>query len=480
MLALRTIGPTLSRAVIDGRACALSRIGKSASWVFYEVSTEDVHSWENIVAIEPGNTVIDAELSWVFRTEEEARDYAARNGRTRLVRISPSLKIAGRVNSGRVESEDRLESDLSPRQAAVQFLLNAVDASNDTPWADTALTAFDCDAKTYRLLSWVWTSGIVATALLRQEDETAVVGGTRLAEGLLRRLIRNGEHDGGLLARWDVSDQVPTGIVPWLAPNDAAFAVARALIPLYRLRRDQALLDAAIRTGEWVRRARSRTGAMPVGFMCDVGLWDDSWYYVDAGILAPLLSELYETTGDPAWLDELRGFCDDYLERMYVGAGLFRKTWRRGRLGKPVTSFSRGYAWALECLLSAAGSLGGPRYVDIIDDVSDVLLRTQQSDGSWSSCLLSPMSGACGKSTPAIGYLLLEVDRCLGRPRCRQAAWRALQWCLSAQAKRRGHPEFGGVTGWDAEGCIVTRRLVSSSFNYGAAYYLLLLDGFKR
>jgi rhamnogalacturonyl hydrolase YesR len=375
----------------------------------------------------------------------------------------------------------RSPTSVEAMRAACAFLMNAAAASEGTPFPNTVLTCYDVTNRSYRLLSWRWTTGVAIQALLiaRQNtwiDERGAARAQALSDQLLASMITHGQHAGAFTARWDIGCDTPHGIVPWLAPNDVAFAAAHGLAPAYESTGDPRYLDAALLTGRWLlSECWGSENRFRVGFRQDTEVWVDDWYYVDGGIATALFNELSRITGEARWAEGMRRFMVDFMGRMYLGDGLFRKTWvKSGR--RPETTFTRGYAWALDALLNAWECLGDPVYLSRAQEVARVLRRHQQPDGSWPYELGRQSSGACNKATPIIGYHLARLAQHDADRDHEQCARAAAEWCRDAIRVAPERPEHGGIVAWNEEGAISTRRSVSTAFSYSSAYYILLVD----
>lgn len=370
---------------------------------------------------------------------------------------------------------------LEATRAACAFLVNAAAASARTPFPNTVLTCYDLTNGSYRLLSWRWTTGVAIRALLvaRENgwiDEWGASCAQSLSDGLLGSMITAGEHAGAFMARWDVGRDTAEGIVPWLAPNDVAFAAAHGLVALYKSTRERRYFDAAMLTGRWLLdECWAAENRFRVGFRQDTNRWVDDWYYVDGGIATELFKELWRLTGDPRWAEGMRRFMVDFMSRMYLGDGLFRKTWvKSGRRSE--RTFTRGYAWALDALLNAWECLADRVYLSRAQEVARVLRHYQQEDGSWPYELGRRRSGACNKATPIIGYHLARLAQHDAARDHEQCAAAAAEWCRAVIRIQPNRPEHGGIAAWNEEGAISTRRGVTTAFSYSSAYYILLVD----
>jgi uncharacterized protein YyaL (SSP411 family) len=212
-----------------------------------------------------------------------------------------------------------------------------------------------------------------------------------------------------------------------------------------------------------------------VGFRGDLRRWDDEWYYVDAGIAASFFSRMAALTGDARWRRLLDCFIRDYLGRLYEGQGRFRKTWRRNG-SRSETTFSRGYAWALDALLAAWEGLQDDRYLALASDVARLLSRYQTAEGCWNYNLERPRSGPCNKGTPIIAYHLARLAAATADDSQHDLAIRAERWCRRNVVWRPAERDHGGIVAWNSEGAIATQRSTPTAFSYASAYYVLLAN----
>jgi rhamnogalacturonyl hydrolase YesR len=478
--------PSVLDVMINGIGTTVDPITplERSVWL-YRVSDRVLSAWENVWSCDASASIAGVTLGRDFSTESDARVAAARapvdcemlqfsdDGFVRRIRLQS--ECAG----PRVPDQPADAASV----AACKFLQRAFAASARTMFPQTMLSCYDCDGRTYRLLSWRWTTGIAIEALLVAADRgwcgpEGVQCAHQAAEALRQEIRRDGEHAGSFVARWDVWNDSPIGVVPWLAPNDVAFGVAHGLLPMFKLTGDSRYLAAAVLTARWLADGCwTRDGHFRVGFREDTSSWADDWYYVDAGIAAQLFASLSELEGSECWRSALKRFMDDYLNRLYLGRGAFRKTWRKdGR--RTDRGFTRGYAWALDALLAAWTGLRQEEYLTIATDVAAILLDRQAPGGHWNYELDNPGSGACNKGTPILGYHLARLAA--SRPRdaasLLESAHAAEAWCRTALILNPDSPAHGGIAAWNAEGAISTQRNARTAFSYASAYYILLAN----
>jgi rhamnogalacturonyl hydrolase YesR len=478
--------PSTLGVVINGISTTVDRIRplEGSVWL-YRASDGVLNAWENVWSCEASVSIAGVTLGREFFTEAEARVAAARaTVDCDMLQFSDDGFVR-RTSLQYEGARPAIHDDPGDRGpvASCKFLQKAFAASARTMFPHTMLSCYDCDSRTYRLLSWRWTTGIAIEALLVAADRgwcgtDGIHCAHQAAETLRQEIRRDGEHAGSFVARWDVWDDSPIGVVPWLAPNDVAFGVAHGLLPMFRLTGDPGYLAAAVLTARWLADACwTKDGHFRVGFREDTSSWADDWYYIDAGIAAQLFASLGELEGSECWHMALKRFMDDYLNRLYLGRGAFRKTWRRkGR--RTERGFTRGYAWALDALLAAWTGLRQQEYLTIAAEVAAMLMDRQAPAGHWNYELDNPGSGACNKGTPILAYHLARLAASVPKDAALflRSAHAAEAWCRAAQILNPNSPAHGGIAAWNAEGAISTRRNARTAFSYASAYHILLAN----
>lgn len=366
----------------------------------------------------------------------------------------------------------------SPTEAAVDYLLRSQIRIPGGRYNGTYQCAFDLDAQAYRLTSWIWTSGIVVKALAGERgfsQHSARIDASLLAarDALLGLQIKEGKNSGGYEVRWDVTRAEPSGILRWIAPNDAAMLGSQGLMTLHALFPDGRCLEAAERIAQWIMTSCTRPdGLVYVGCDARTNRWNSDWLYVDCAFTTTLFRDLYHQTRDEAYAQWTRAFIAAFVKAFLRPDGLFDAFSGEMRVHKGHV-FTRGQAWALDGLLSAHEVTPDEELLTIAEATLRRLQETQNPDGSWYYSLLSPQSGKDAKAVPIIANHALRLH---GR---RPQAWlvelaaRALDWCTAQQAPANVPFAGGGIGSYTSEGAITGKTSASIIFSYSVAYYLL-------
>jgi len=365
------------------------------------------------------------------------------------------------------------------------YIFNARNTCIKSRFYNTFFSAYDLDNKTYRLNSWVWSSAIVVKALLEEyaltKKEEYLIIAKETGDALLGFQKQEGPEAGGIMVRWDVWQDSPTGIVPWLAPNDSAIIGSYAFLPLYQETKDTRYLEAAMKIGEWIiKNGMSEEGRLYAGYREDIGIWDKSWLYVDAGFAGTLFEGLYEITGEVKWKKTLKLFIDDFIKLFWCEDGYFYKNWTYPNQ-KDRNIYARGQAWALDGLISAYKVLKEEKYLEKILACADYLVEHQNENGSWNYLLNIKDSGECNKGTPIIAYHLFRLSNFTKKTeKYYNSARKAMEWCEANQYKGSDTNAVGGIHAYNTEGCIVGVRNTDTIFTYANAYYILARNLLRR
>lgn len=445
------------RAGLNGRLVALVDPVRDGDWTWLDVGTPD--------AALPGENVVGLDT----RVDPRAVH----------LRLQATSQHGMRVGWGSHAAGDTYApAGADPHiDGAVAFLLASLSCHPHWDGHVISLTAFDPAAGAPRLWSWLWTTALTyeALAVARERWGYRIDLGP-LERTLLGRQVRGvgPEVDGSYMVRFDPDIGLPTGVIPWHAPNDGAFLGLHGLLAAHRLAGDARFLAAARDLGNWIVERGMREGRLLVGWDAARGCWDERWLYVDAAWTPAFLQALANATGETRFADAAVAVAQDTIARFSLAdSPFYLKIWRAdGRHTR--TLFARGMAWILEGWLpliqTGAGWLA-PR----TERLCAGLIAAQRSDGSFSYLLDRAATGPCNKGTPALACQLLRAARLFPdrAEALRAAASAALRWCEHHQVLEAGSPGRGGIVAQNAEGAIVTRRGIATAFNYGAAYYLL-------
>jgi len=336
---------------------------------------------------------------------------------------------------------------------------------------------YDESKRSHRLASWIWCSAAVIRALIMQYQLDKNAAWLSLAQETGDKFVqawrrhRNGV--GGLVVRWDVSETSPSGIIPWRAPNDMAFICGYGLLPLYRATGKQEFLDVSREMAIWIIESGMKNdGQLIAGYRDDLGVWDSSWLYVDAGYTATMFQELYELDHHALWLSALRKFMSWYISSFWVDRGYFRWIWPNRFWRRAI--FTRGQAWALDGLLATYKATKEKQYLELAQTCADYLIGQQQSDGSWPYIMNRPDTGPCNKGIPILAFHLLRLYHLSGKKRYMKASQLALAWCEKNQFLANPISMlYGGIAGRSSEGAIIDSEPCVNAFLYSSAYFIM-------
>ena len=295
--------------------------------------------------------------------------------------------------------------------------------------------------------------------------------------------ISKEEYDAGsFMARWDIFDSSPIGISPQLSTNDSAYIGTNALLPAYKVFGDKKYLDAARKLGIWlVEKGMADDGRLYIGVRNDTKQWVKNYLFVDAGFTIPLFAELYKLTGKAQWLTALQQFANWFIENLFDRQrGVFCRNWYADR-SIDKTIFTRGQAWAMDGLLSAYEITSNGDYLEILNKISESLMKFQAKDGHWFFYLDKPKSGCCSKGTPIIAFHLLRLYEFNNDKKLLAAVKKAMAWCETATYHLEDDGRaYGGIHGKSVEGTMYGAKNVDSIFMYSICYFLLLKHKWKE
>lgn len=355
----------------------------------------------------------------------------------------------------------------SHRAVAIQYLINSYNNVKSSNFKGTFFACYDYESKCYRLISWIWCTGVVIKALLSEWNRT---GNSKYKDLAIRAgniLLQHQDRDGGFVVRWDLGGK--SGVKKWKAPNDSAIIGAYGLMPLYKATGNKRFLSASIDIGNWIITKGLRpNGHLSVGYLDN---WVYSWLYIDSGFTANLFYEIYQERPNDRWKIACEKFINWFIDNFRKESGLFIKTWRENG-NHDIIFYSRGQAWALDGFVSAYKLLKHKNTLSVACDIANNMVRHQNKDGSWDYIGDDPYSGKDNKGTPVIAYNLLQLYELIPKNDYLASAVKAIHWCEINQDMNDGIG-YGGIKSWNKEGCIVGKRSTTNAFAYGDAFYIL-------
>lgn len=451
---------------VNGVEVSLRNVARS----WYYASTDAFFAYENVISFDKRLGVKDVCL-YPFVGEDEL------DCRNVLTRKWQYEDIRGKVyDQGECDFSIAEGPNLDPVLSCV--LAARIDDPNSFFYG-LYYPAFDVDNRTYRLQSWTWTNGIIVKTLLAKSysEDNAFLRekAIELARKLLDFQCDTGVASGSFMARWDVFDQSPTGVIPVYATNDSAFLGTNGLLAAYKVTGEAVFLDSATRLGNWiVDSAMTDAGQLFIGYRSDIGAWVDNYLFVDGGFTASFFAELYRVTNDEKWFSAMILFTDWYIKVLYDPHS--KRFWRIWYSDRPTAKelFSRGQAWALDGIISAYELTQSDNYSAVIRGVADTLVKYQHEDGFWSYILNKPSSGDCSKATPILAYHLLRAYQIFRDETWLRCARRAVEGGRrSVDMDGSDRRSFGGIHRASLEGCIFGPTNVDSVFMYSQCYQLL-------
>lgn len=357
-------------------------------------------------------------------------------------------------------------------ERAIEFMVNSVNSDFFSGFQGLCYGCYDLTSEGFRLSSWVWTNGIVISALTKTRRDDLISLAAAIADSCLRFQIETGHNTGALMIRHDPVSDVPQGYAQWLAPNDAALFGGYGLLSLFSATNDTCYLDAAVGIADWITRVGIKNGKLRVGYRLEQKRWDDSWLYVDAGFTPVLFSRLYAIEPRSEWKQASALIMDDLLGRLYGGNGRLFSAWLwPGRKGRHL--FARGYAWFLDGLIHAHRCTGSNVYLQVAVECAEVLQKYQCTNGAWNYLLDKSETGFCNKGTPAIAWQLLNLYQITSQDELRDSARCALDWCADNQYFGEDDNAQGGIVSWNSEGAIVGAKNIQTAFPYASGFQIL-------
>lgn len=443
------------------------------------------NTWENVVALPPDCPVVQVQL---YPRVEQGREAEA--FRLMTTRFSCECRSVsdGDYRSivhpakGATGIVFRDDADLIEAQTAgACYLLNTFNVEKGSPFRHTFQTAYDLDDRAFRNHSWVWTSAAVVRALIGHQRKNPSNARAKqllssVGDYFIRNQVRGGANDGAFMVRWDLWPQSRQGIVPWLAPNDAAYIGANALLPFYELSRDQSYLNAAIKLANWIiGSGTTSTGLVYVGYRLDEDCWDRSWLYVDSAFTVPFFEALYLLEPAMRYRQWAKKFLDRFLSDFALADGCFAAIIPNKVKGKEYI-FTRGQGWALDGLISGYRLLDDSRYLSAALRLAAVLRQTQNPNGSWHYNLYDPASGEDAKAVAVIAFHLLQLFEITNDRLLHDSSIMALDWCCKHQIVDGDDFAVGGIASHTIEGAIAGKRDASVIFSYTVAYYMMAVE----
>jgi rhamnogalacturonyl hydrolase YesR len=454
---------------INGILTTLKTLGSHNGFFWYLLAAKQFVQWENVFSSRwncfPSS--ISIHPAW-FSLE----DVAVGAGSDAKLRVWPSEKLQEISGTSLVSPKSDELSEKTGVSAAADFIYRSCNHDSYSPFDGLCYGCYDLTNRGYRLSSWVWTNGIVVSALLEQGHPKYTSMAKKIGEKLLHFQLKNNEHRGAFRVRNDPVNDNPTGITTWLAPNDSSILAAYGLLPLYEFTREPEYMTAAVSVADWIMHEGFKQGNLRVGFRSELGMWVDNWLYLDAGFTPVLFSKLYRLNRRPEWQQACKDIMENLISRLYAGNGRYYASWIwPGRHGKNL--FSRGHGWILDGLIETFHCTGESRFLRIAMECARFVMGFQNESGGWYYHMNRPQTGECNKGTSVLAYHLLRLYSISKEHRFKDAALQALDWCRKKQYKGPDTHALGGIVSWNTEGAIGTAENVTTAFPYASAFQIL-------
>jgi hypothetical protein len=366
---------------------------------------------------------------------------------------------------------------------SARYLARAIHTTPDTALTGGLHTFYDYDAQTWRLPHWMWGWGPPMAALLAaakgaepRESAGFRAAAQSIGECSLRFVIwQSGSPWHGLgPTRWDF-DWRSRGCTQFVTGgSDALFLCAWGWLPLYHDTGDTRYLDAAVALGEAVARLMDQFELIPQDYKPVEGEWtnhtlDESGFGVEG------FRALYQATGDERFRAWGGRYLDQHLAKFERADGLWERCWlhREGR-ADPCNRMTRGQSWAMAGLLAGWELTGNVAYLDRARRMGTVLLAHQRRDGAWTAFFdrSEDEVGVDEKGTAIWSLWFFRLHRATGEPAHREAAERALRWCLAHQDRDASDPEArGGVPGVQLRSGVIYRDWFKLSCTYTSGFF---------
>ena len=328
-----------------------------------------------------------------------------------------------------------------------------------------AKVAFILDSSQYCLSSWIWTSG----KILQHYVEN---GELDKAKKLANEIIKRQDSSGGWIVRNDILDN---NIIPVLAQNDSAYLANKGLLSLFEIIRDPIYLDASEKCAKWIMCTTRDDGLVPTGIDAKTGKALDDRIIVDTGFTAGLFAKLYLLTKNEVYKSYAINFCMNFIKYFFDQEKKCFATNIDARYVKHGGSFLRGQAWALEGLIETYCITYNEVIFNVVEQVSEMLIRSQLKNGGWSSNLERWYMGEDGKGIPIVANMLMRWYKYSNnKEKLLDTVDRAIDW-----TKRHTVTKGAGVGlifSYSFEGAISHSFYSKTAMYYSTAYAIELVN----
>ena len=366
--------------------------------------------------------------------------------------------------------------------ATAGFNVRAHHRNPASPFDGGLFQFYDLDARTYRSVHWIWGYGPSVKLLLDAAKIPEVAARfapgelVKVADAIGRMTLRFSERnaiDMLVTSRWERRPELQLGFAEALTPADGLFTMGLAWIPLYEATGDERYLTAAKRLAASIERLCEQEAIVPQNYWPATRTWSD--FTIDeSGFGTEGFAELYRVTGDTRYRDLSRKYLQQIVAKLERPDGLWDRSFVK-TTGKSLATqrMTRGMGWAMEGLLAQhrADPQGG--WLARATKMGDSLIATQLPDGSWAFNFDRPPAevGISEKGTALWSLLFYRAHAASGEARHRDAARKALEWCVNNQYAGPDAEAHGGLIGVSPHSAVGYRPWFRVACTYASGFF---------
>lgn len=374
--------------------------------------------------------------------------------------------------------EGSREGLLANLQQTIAYILKTQNTNPLSPTYGGLYLFYDLDAQTYRRPDWIWTYGPAIKLLLDAAKipematafgyERLVEAARLIAEASLRFQLHDTTHvaHGLAVCRYDPKLFYDGGFSGYLSPADAHFLAGWGWMPYYRATGDKRFLEATVLQSNQIAGLLDENGVVEQDYVTAAGQWKN-WTMDESAFGMVGFAALFAVTRDTAYQRIGKHYLDGIINVLEAEDGLWYRNWHRNQAdrtddgwpagapkGQPVLmkdgQTARGNGWAMMGLLDAHRLLpADSHYLHKALKLAENMLNCQLDNGAWPYTLYDPVSevGVSEKGTALWSLLFYQLYGYSGDQRHREAAERALNWCMENSMIHGDHQTTGGIVG---------------------------------
>jgi len=403
------------------------------------------------------------------------------------------------------------EGVLDNLRQTIAYILKAQNTNPLSPTYGGLYLFYDLEAQTYRRPDWIWTYGPAIKLLLDAAKipematafgyERLVAAARLIAEASLRFQLRDTAHVayGLTMCRYDPKLFYDGGFSGYLSPADSHFLAGWGWMPYYRATGDKRFLEATVLQSHQIDGLLDDDGIVEQDFVTGAGQWKN-WTMDESAFGMVGFAELFAVSGDSIYQQMGKRYLDGIIHVLEGGDGLWYRNWHRNQAGRaddgwpagaprgqPVLmkdgQTARGNGWAMMGLLDAHRLLPADSiYLRKALKLAENMLACQLDNGAWPYTLYDPVSkvGISEKATALWSLLFYRLFGYSGDQRHREAAERALKWCMANREDAQDSQASGGIAGDTWASGIVYRNYFPLICTYTMDWFgLALLEHLK-